>query len=579
MEGDHPAGAPVLSTPDARIFEDENSRVDISKLPRLSDEQLYITYEIERTVQELKEGKWKRIALQFPDHLLVDAPRVYQELARGLRRGLRVETTQTTKEATELNTSLNRVVEGVQNASLTSTVDEVEELFILADTSYGACCVDEVAAEHSDSDVVVHYGRSCLSPTARLPVIYVFTKPSLDLDSICQSFSETYQDHNQKIILMADIPFQDYLPEIAKRLKSERYTNIFVTGIVHDVASPLPNRTMPPGTAEDVSVLSDYSLFHVSDPPSSLLLTISSRVSSIYIYPTRNTDAATATTTGLLSTSTSALLRRRYALLTRLTTAPVIGILVNTLSVASYMTILAHLKAMIAAAGKKSYTFVVGKVNAAKVANFAEVGGWVVIGCWESSLFDSSDFWKPVVTPWELELALKQDDERVWTGHWRSDFGALLEIAKGANGGLRASDTTQVTESTSEPRVGEDDISDDESAPPEFDLRTGRYVSHSRPMEPANGRSSTVASNQAGPETVVQTLTKRVNGDLATIGGAVSPAAEFFKNQRSWQGLGSDYAIEYDRDGRMVKQEAAKMEVGRSGIARGYDIGDDHERR
>lgn len=27
-----------------------------------------------------------------------------------------------------------------------------------------SCCVDEVAAEHINADVVVHYGRACLSP-------------------------------------------------------------------------------------------------------------------------------------------------------------------------------------------------------------------------------------------------------------------------------------------------------------------------------------------------------------------------------------------------------------------------------
>lgn len=35
---------------------------------------------------------------------------------------------------------------------------------ILADTNYGSCCVDEVAAEHMSADAIVHYGRACLSP-------------------------------------------------------------------------------------------------------------------------------------------------------------------------------------------------------------------------------------------------------------------------------------------------------------------------------------------------------------------------------------------------------------------------------
>lgn len=36
--------------------------------------------------------------------------------------------------------------------------------FVMADTSYGSCCVDEVAAQHADADAIIHFGRSCLSP-------------------------------------------------------------------------------------------------------------------------------------------------------------------------------------------------------------------------------------------------------------------------------------------------------------------------------------------------------------------------------------------------------------------------------
>jgi diphthamide biosynthesis protein 2 len=36
---------------------------------------------------------------------------------------------------------------------------------ILGDTSYGECCVDEVAAEHIEADAVIHFGNACLTPT------------------------------------------------------------------------------------------------------------------------------------------------------------------------------------------------------------------------------------------------------------------------------------------------------------------------------------------------------------------------------------------------------------------------------
>lgn len=566
--------APVLSTPDTRIFEEQ--KPDVSTLPRLSDEQIHITYEIERCVSEIRKGRWRRIALQFPDHMLVDAPRVFQYLARGLKNATREEkknpVTPSKIEARALS------ADGLERPSVETKPQEPEKLFILADTSYGACCVDEVAAEHASADVVIHYGRSCLSPTARLPVIYVFTKPPLDVEAMYHSFKDTYTP-NEKILLMADIPYQTYLAPLAERLKADGYTSLFVTSVVHDTTSLLPNRTLPAEVTAGQAALTDYTLFHVSDPPPSLLLTISSRVRSIHIYPTTPSNFAdkTTTQTSLPTTPTTLLLRRRYALLTRLTTAPIIGILINTLSVASYMSMLSHLKRLIRAAGKKSYTFVVGKVNAAKIANFAEVGGWVVVGCWESSLFDSSEFWKPVVTPWELERALQSDAERVWTGDWRSDFGGVLGSAVN---GAQVVDGTQESAAEREhaeaEAEAEEEDSEEESAPPEFDLRTGRYVSHSRPMAPATTKKSK-SSTQS--KSTAQTLIKRANGDLATIGGEISPAAEFFKNKRSWQGLGSDYDVEHDAEGGLLAREAAKMEIGRSGIARGYVVGEQVEKR
>ena len=37
-------------------------------------------------------------------------------------------------------------------------------LFVMADSTYGSCCVDEVGASHINADCVIHYGHTCLSP-------------------------------------------------------------------------------------------------------------------------------------------------------------------------------------------------------------------------------------------------------------------------------------------------------------------------------------------------------------------------------------------------------------------------------
>jgi diphthamide biosynthesis protein 2 len=568
--------APVLSTPDTHIFEDPTPAVDPSSLPKLSDEQVALTYEIERTVREIRSGRWKRVALQFPDHMLTDAPRVYDQLSRGLDRARKEQNgAQEKSEQSNGTTAEEALSEKLEKTNINGEEASEERLFILGDTSYGACCVDEVAAEHVDADVVVHYGRSCLSPPSRLPVVYVFTERPLHLDPVVATFKETYPEKDANIILMADIPYSHHIPALYARLRNDGYTSIHATEILHNPASPLPNRTIPPGTSDTDEALRDYALFHISDPPTALLLTLSSRVASIHIYSTDNTSSA-APTASLASTAQT--LRRRYALLTRLSTTPIFGILINTLSVKNYMHILSHVQRQIAAAGKKSYTFVVGKVNAAKVANFSEVGGWVVIGCWESSLIESRDFWRPMITPWELGVALKGDEERVWTGAWEGDFQKVLDEesnkeAESNGNGMQTGEVAEEKQSNGETEGEGEYDSEEESAPPEFDLRTGRYVSHSRPMRSTTTPkpSSSLANGNSAPSS--SALTKRANGDLASIGGVASPGAEYLRSNRTWQGLGSDY-----QDAEGGGERAAKMEEGRSGIARGYVVGEEGSR-
>lgn len=563
--------APVLSTPDDRILEATEPVIANDAKQPLSDDELSITYDIERTLKEIRRARYKRIALQFPDDMLPDAPRVFQLLSRGLNSE-DVPSANGTQTAGQTNGDAADAEGSITDSvSRLSVAEETEKwsprLYILADTSYGTCCVDEVAAEHVDADVVVHYGRSCLSPSARLPVIYVFTNKSLPLDPVVEAFKATYPDLTAKVILAADVTFSAHVPELHARLVQDGYSNLFATEVAHEPSSPIPNRTVPETVREAPETLSDWQLFHISDPPTALLLTLASRVAAIHIYPTSNPSN---TNIKPLPTSTSAALRRRYAILTSLNTVPIWGILINTLSVKNYLHIVEHVKEQIAAAGKKSYMFVVGKLNAAKVANFSEIGGWVVIGCWESSLVDSRDFWKPVITPFELELALKSDAERVWTGSWHTNFQAILD--KPAE--EASHEDGQATDNVDE----EDDMSEPESAPPEFDLRTGRYVSHSRPMrDPAPRASSQIDGTTAAGPSAARALARRAKGDLAMIGGAVSPGAEFLQSHRTWKGLGSDFDIRYDEEDE-DPSDSTLVKEGRKGIARGYTVGESGEK-
>ena len=549
---------PVLSTPASQLLDDFPARFEEQRW-QLPVDQIILKYEVNRTVAEIRKEKKRRVALQFPDDMLADAPRVFDALRTKLRQP---EPSQSNPESA----CRNVLVDDTQRPVISSNSSEVK-LFILADTSYGSCCVDELAAEHVDADAVVHYGRACLSPTARLPVIYIFTIQPLALDPLLQAFQETFPNREERVILMADVPYSSHLTSIGTALKHLGYPNIFTTDIVHDPSSPLPNRTIPDDLGADASKLKQWQLFHISAPPESLLLILSSRVSHMHIFPTTNTTP-NRPPASILASSESAL-RKRYALLTSVNTVSIFGILINTLSVKNYLHIVEHVKSQMLDAGKKSYTFVVGKVNVAKIANFSEIGAWVVIGCWESTLIDSKDFWKPVLTPFELELALTKDDERIWTGEWRSNFQSILDEP---HKNIHASRKSTVwSENKFHDSVDEDEIgaydTEQESEPPEFDLRTGRYVANTRPMQFLVESRVAVPSNETEVDHSAKSLVKHFKGELVAIGGEVSPGAEHLQSKRTWAGLGSDFEIKDDEVGI---DNGTAVEEGRNGIARGY---------
>ncbi|KAL0468307.1 Diphthamide biosynthesis protein 2 [Neurospora intermedia] len=591
--------APVLSTPEDHLFEYAVVPTD-DQTKAKSDDELRDIYEITRTAKEVGEGGWRRIGLQFPDHMLCDAPRVVQLLEAELASlpqppvptstaDSQLTATACPEPSTTNNGQCSRNFQqngtgcgcGKQAPAPVESQPKARRVYVLADTSYSACCVDEIAAEHVNADVVVHYGRSCLSPTSRLPVIYVFTKHILDRDAALADFEKEYPDKEAKVVLMADVTYQVHVLSLLSELQSRGYVNLLATEIVHNPMGRIPNRKVVDVQGKEVEIshgsetstgldLRDYSIFHISQPPTALLLALCSRVKNLYIFPTSSDSSSLY--------SAQRLLGRRYARLLSLTTAGIIGILVNTLSVSNYLSSIDSIRKQIAAAGKKSYTMVVGKLNPAKLANFAEIDGWVVVGCWESSLIeDDAGFYKPVITPFELELALARDDERVWTGEWWGGIEAVKppidEKPEEKKSEDNENNETQDTADT-EQASGDGELdSEEESAPPEFDWRTGKLVSHSRPMRMAASKPKSAKKEDssekpdAPPRSSALTLRSKAQ-ELASVNGVVSPGAEYLRTQRTWVGLGTDF----DEEATM------KIEEGRGGVARGYTVGGEGEK-
>ncbi|CAA7263747.1 unnamed protein product [Cyclocybe aegerita] len=456
-------------------------------------------YEIERTAEEIVKGDYRRIALQFPDELLHDSVPIFRRLKRKIGTG--------------------------------------REIYVLADTSYGSCCVDEVAASHVDADAMVHYGHACMSQTSRLPVIYVFGKKQLDIDVCVEQFSSVFEptDDSSAILLKHDVVYTHQAESLVEKLRS-RFPGLTVLHHAMPTKSdPAPAQSYL--TSSDSVALKNTAIFYVGSESlglTNLLITNSS--CPVYSFDPQIQTAR------LESGRTNRLLMRRYAVVQKARDADVFGILVGTLGVASYLPLIKHIRALLARKQKKSYTISVGKLNPAKLANFLEIECFVLVACPENSLIEAKEFLRPIITPYELEIALQA--EQSWTGRYVLDFGKIL-----------ANDSSEADKANGHQENGKEDDSDD-SDQPVFSLITGTYR-HAKRYGP--GRETTPV--ETGSSAVV------LRNQDSTVARLDDSAAGQFLQQRTYRGL----------EVRMNEDAPSVLEQGRSGIARGYQ--DDKSRQ
>ncbi|KAM9713170.1 2-(3-amino-3-carboxypropyl)histidine synthase subunit 2 [Menidia menidia] len=369
--------------------------VDVNVKANTPVEQLEEFYQIGKTCEFIREHEFGKVALQFPDDLLGDSVAIAREIEKKC------------------------------NA----------KTFILGDTSYGSCCVDEVAAEHAGADCIVHYGAACLSPSRRLPLLYVFERRALDREACAAAFRELYPDTESHIVVLYDVNYSHAVGDLLAHLTPEYPNLVFSELVVEGEQCHISGqiKRQSPSEQEEQEVfqfgrrfplsgglsVADYAMFYVGQEGATLRNFMMSwnRCAFCSFDPASGVGRAE-------SAGVNRALMRRYYAIERARDAGVVGVLVGTLGVADYLAIIRRLKEAVRRAGKKSYTFAMGKLNVPKLANFLEIDVFVLVACPENSLLDHSGFYRPVVTPYEMEVACSRSRE--WSQEYVTDFRHLL---------------------------------------------------------------------------------------------------------------------------------------------------------
>lgn len=230
-------------------------------------------------------------------------------------------------------------------------------------------------------------------------------------------------------------------------------------------------------------------------------------------------------------------LGRRFAMVQKAKESQVFGILVATVSVENYLKMVEYVKRLIIDNNRKFYLFFVGKLNVPKLANFMEIDMFVLIGCSQNSLIESREYVKPIITPFELELALKYGKE--WTGYYQLDFNRIFE---------------------DDNCCSEEPISNEETEEDRYEVslmsgsvyRVGKSTASSKEV---------LLSKDDGKSLILQQ--QQQNQLMET---QYTPSMLYLKS-RTYKGLGQDAE---DEDESANSQTFATIEKGKTGIASNY---------
>lgn len=253
----------------------------------------------------------------------------------------------------------------------------------MGDSAYESCCVDYVTAQHVNSDAIVHFGPRCLSNwTNVIPCLCIYDKNPLDAKLFQQSFTKKFGDDSEKVIIILDTPY------------------IHVQGEMEMLLSDNPKLTI---TNINQNVFdAENTLLYIGKNNRKLLnLQLKYNPVKLYYYDPEEKDIFIKD-----YRENSLILKRRRYLMEKIKESEVFAIIIATVVIENYMTAIDRIKKLLTLNGKKYYVISVGKPTVAKLANFPEMDMYILICCSMSDIFDSRDFYKPIATPYDIEIAL-----------------------------------------------------------------------------------------------------------------------------------------------------------------------------
>ncbi|KAJ9058645.1 Diphthamide biosynthesis protein 1 [Entomophthora muscae] len=346
-------------TPSRRLVNQIPDEILNNELLNLAMKQLPSNYnfEIHKTIWQIKRANAKKVALQFPEGILMFSCTISDILERFC-------------EVTTL---------------------------IMGDVTYGACCVDDYTAKALGCDFLVHYGHSCLVPVdiTTIKTMYVFVDIGIDV----QHFIETVKFNfsaGTKIALVGTIQFGTAI-QTATQILSTEYT-VLVPQSKPLSPGEILGCTAPQLKEQDALIYLGDGRFHLE------AAMIANPELAAYRY-----DPYSKKFTREHYDHQEMHSVRKHAIQTA-KSAKHFGLILGTLGRQGSPVILKTLQKKLEDRGLTYTTVLMSEIFPSKLSEFKEIDAWIQVACPRLSIDWGYAFTRPLLTPYELAVAIESID-------------------------------------------------------------------------------------------------------------------------------------------------------------------------
>ena len=338
------------------------------------------SFEIHKTIWRLRTGNVSRLALQFPEGLLLYA------------------------------TTLADIFKVF--------VTSIKDVVILGDVTYGACCVDDYAATALGCDFLVHYGHSCLVPVSMTTckTLYVFVDILFDEEHLVQSIRKNFPNRTDKIALAGTIQFASAIGKVRETLRP--FYECFDVGRTKPLSpGEVLGCTAPSlGDGEVMGARSGDSMGEEGKKAHDAIVFVADgrfHLEAMMIanpnVPAYRYDPYERVLTreyydhvGMQNVRKSMILRAKKA--------KKFGLILGTLGRQGNPAVLARLERLFESRNKETVVFLISEISPERIASLSENGGidaFVQVACPRLSIDWGEAFIVPVLTPYEAYICLE----------------------------------------------------------------------------------------------------------------------------------------------------------------------------